>query len=68
MWAGEGPWDWSAVDEQGLVYYAHGNADCPLDLAASAFLEPSVDNPQLPPGWDGCGYIGYGRPSDDFDC
>jgi len=68
MWAGEGRWNWSAVDDGGLAYYSHHNADCPLDLAASAFLEPSVELAQLPPGWQRCGYRGYGRPANDPAC
>jgi len=63
MWAGDGRWDWSAVDDGGSMYYAHDDADCPLDLAASAFLEPAAAPVQLPPGWQGCGYQGYGRPA-----
>ena len=37
------------IDSKRKHYYGHSNKDCPLDLRKSVFLEPTEQDPQLPP-------------------
>lgn len=50
MYAGDEPWQPSALDLGRDDYWGHGRADC-LDLATSAFVEPTPPAATLPPGW-----------------
>ena len=50
MYAGDAPWTPSVLDVGHDDYWQHGRADC-LDVARSAFLEPTPPGAQLPPGW-----------------
>lgn len=63
MYAGPLPWEPSRVDSERDDYFGHGIAGCP-DLAKSAFVEPAVAMPELPPEWLAgvrCTYLGYGK-------
>jgi hypothetical protein len=50
MYAGPLPWNPSILDIGRDDYYGHGRTSC-LDLARSAFLDPSVPGAVPPPGW-----------------
>jgi hypothetical protein len=51
LYLGSSPWRLPpALDVNRDDYYAHGRADC-IDLANSAFMEPSVTGATPPPGW-----------------
>jgi hypothetical protein len=63
MYAGTLPWEPAEVDRDADDYFGHGVAGCP-DLANSAFVEPTVAAPELPPEWIAdarCTYLGYGK-------
>lgn len=50
MYAGDQPWHPSILDIGHDDYYRHNNPAC-LDLAKSAFLDPTPADSQLPPRW-----------------
>jgi hypothetical protein len=50
MYAGDQPWHPSVLDVGHDDYYKHNIPGC-LDLAKSAFLDPTLPEAQLPPGW-----------------
>ncbi|MFN0074391.1 MAG: hypothetical protein ACKVVP_23160 [Chloroflexota bacterium] len=50
MYAGPQPWNPSILDVGHDDYYGHGRPSC-LDLAKSAFLDPSALGAAPPPGW-----------------
>lgn len=50
MYSGSQPWQPSTLDLGRNDYYGHGRGDC-VDLAKSAFLEPSAPGAAPPPGW-----------------
>ena len=50
MYAGPLPWLSELLDVGRDDYYGHGRSNC-LDVARSAFLEPSEADAELPPGW-----------------
>ena len=46
--------DTKNIDKKRKEYYGHSNADCPLDLRKSAFLEPTEEDFQLQPYIKSC--------------
>ena len=50
MYAGDQPWFPSVLDLGNDDYWRHGNGDC-VDLADSAFLDPTPADASLPLGW-----------------
>lgn len=46
--------DKNHIDKKRKEYYGHTNANCPLDLRKSAFLEPTEENFQLQPYINSC--------------
>ena len=50
MYAGNQPWQPSSLDINRDDYFRQKNPSC-LDLSKSIFLDPSVPNAVVPPGW-----------------